>query len=619
MPGDINRERVFSIQLTILLAAGLFLYKAFDLQVADPTYRTRAEATAIDKHVIYPSRGLIYDRHGALLVNNDPVYDLMVTARRVDPGMDTAAFCALLDITRGEFEAALDKDFRSARFSRSVPFVFRSKISPAVYARFRENLHEFPGFFTQVRNNRSYPQPYGAHLLGYIREVDQATVDAAPGLYRPGDYIGATGLERQYERLLRGRKGVEYLMKDNLGRAVGTYQEGRKDSAAVSGTDLITSIDLDIQGYAEELLRGKKGALVAIDPNNGEVLALVSVPSYDPNRLAIGRARGDNFAALLADTTEPFFNRATVAQYPPGSIFKTAMGLSAMQAGVLSPSQGFRCSYGYRIGSRLYGCHGHPYAGDVSTAIAHSCNAYFWNSYRMMVDDYGRADHHAGLERLNGYLAALKFAQPTGIDFPTESRGNVPSADYYDRVYPRELGGWKSAMTMSTAIGQGEIQMTTLQMASLAATIAARGVYHRPHIVRALARDGELLDTTLASPPEQLPFERQYFEHLVEGMAGAVAFGTAPRARVPGIELCGKTGTSQNPHGEDHSVFFGFAPRERPQIAFAVFVENAGFGGTWAAPIASLVAERYLKGEIDPSRERAEQRILAKTFTQPLP
>ena len=616
---DQNRDRVIAVRAIIVAVAALFAYKAFDLQVADPTYRTRAEATAIDKHTIYPSRGLIYARDGELLVNNTPVYDLMVTARRVDPAMDTAAFCALLEITPAEFEEALDKDFRSARFSRSVPFVFRSKISPAVYARFRENLHEFPGFYTQVRNNRNYPQPYGAHLLGYIREVDQAAVDADPATYRPGDYIGATGLEQQYERLLRGRKGVEYLMKDNLGRAVGAYQQGSKDSIAVAGTDLLTSIDLDIQGYAEELMRGKKGAVVAIDPGSGEVLAFVSSPSYDPNSLAIGRARGQNFAALLADTTEPFFNRATVAQYPPGSIFKTAMGLSAMQAGVLSPDQGFACNYGYRIGSRLYGCHAHERAGDISKAVAHSCNAYFWNTYRMMVDDYGRADATAGLTRLNGYLEALKFAQPTGIDFPSESDGNVPSAAYYDRVYPRNLGGWKSAMTMSTAIGQGEIQMTTVQMASLAATLAARGVYHRPHIVRALAREGELLDTSLAAPAERLPFDAAYIERLVEGMAGAVNYGTAPRARIPGFQFCGKTGTSQNPHGEDHSVFFGFGPRDNPQIAIAVFIENAGFGGTWAAPIASLIAERYVNGAIDPRRRAAEERILAKSFIEPLP
>ena len=606
-----SSSRALAIQAIIVAVAALFVGKAFDLQVADPTYRNRAEATAIDKHTVYPSRGLIYDREGRLLVNNNPVYDLMVTAKRVDPAMDTAQFCGLLGITRREFEDALDKDFRDARFSRSVPFVFRSKISPEVYARFREHLHEFPGFFTQLRNNRSYPQPYGAHLLGYIREVDQAAVDADPAHYRAGDYIGATGLERQYERLLRGRKGVEYLMKDNLGRVVGAYQDGTKDSSAVSGTDLLTAIDLDLQGYAEELMAGKKGAVVALDPATGEVLAFVSAPTYDPNRLAIGRERGANFAELLADTLEPFFNRATVAQYPPGSIFKTAMGLTAMQAGVLDPDQGFPCTWGYRIGRRLYGCHDHPYAGDVSTGLAHSCNAYFWNAYRMMVDDYGRTEPHAGLERLTASLRELKFAEPTGIDFPGEGSGNLPTADYYDRVYPKRLGGWKSAMTMSAAIGQGEIQMTTLQMASLAATIAARGTYHRPHIVRALAREGELLDTVLASPPERLPFDRAYFERIVEGMAGAVAFGTAPRARIPSFEFCGKTGTSQNPHGEDHSVFFGFGPRENPEIALAVFVENAGFGGTWAAPIASLLAEKYVNGAIDPQRQRyTEKRIL---------
>jgi len=616
---DAPRERVFSIQLIFVAVALLFLWKAFDLQIWDSTYRNRAEATAIDKHVIYPSRGLIYDRNNKLLVNNNPVYDLMVTARRIDPKMDTTKFCELLGISKTEFIEGLDKDFRSARYSRSVPFVFRNKISPEVYARFRENLHEFPGFYTQLRNNRSYPQPYAAHLLGYIREVDQKTVDADPGTYRPGDYIGAVGLEKQYEKLLRGHKGVEYLMKDNLGRSVGSYQEGRKDSSAVSGVDLMTSIDLDAQGYAEELMRGKKGAVVAIDPRNGEILVFVSSPSYDPNSLAIGRDRGKNFSKLLADTTLPFFNRATVAAYPPGSIFKTAMGLAAMQEGTITPETGFRCSMGYRIGSRTYGCHSHEYAGSMGKAIANSCNTYFWNTYRMMVDDYSRNDPQAGLTRLNGYLDVLKFGQKTGIDFPNESSGNVPTSDYYDRIYPKNLGSWKSAMTMSTAIGQGEIQMTTVQMASLAATLAARGTYHQPHIVRALRSEGQHLDTTLAAAPEKLPFDEQYIEALVEGMAGAVNYGTAPRARIESFQFCGKTGTSQNSHGEDHSVFFGFGPREQPTIAIAVFIENAGFGGTWAAPVASLIVEQYVNGEVSERRKREEKRVKKMNFIEMLP
>ena len=612
---NFSLERILSVRALFVLVGVIFLGKAFQLQVADDTYRTRAEASAIDKHTIYPSRGLIYDRSGKLLVNNLPVYDLMVTYRRIDPAMDTAAFCELLGITEAGFAERLDKDWRDQRWSKSVPFVFLGKISPDVYARFRENLHAFPGFYTQLRNNRSYPQPHGAHLLGYIREVDQATVDADPQHYRAGDYIGAAGLEKQYEHLLRGKKGVEYLLKDNLGRSVGAYRDGKLDSFAVSGTDLYTSIDLEIQAYAERLMEGKKGAVVAIDPNNGEVLAFVSAPGYDPNLLKIGRGRGANFSALLQDTLLPFFNRATQAAYPPGSIFKTAMGLSAMQSGTWNPDRGVRCSYGYRIGSRLYGCHGHPYADNISKALSHSCNAYFWQTYRELVDGFGKREPHEGLTQLNGYLASLGIGQKTGVDFPGEVSGNVPSADYYDRVYPRELGGWKSAMTMSTGIGQGEIQMTTLQMASLAATIAARGTYHRPHIVRALRREGVFLDTTLATPAEQLPFERAYFERMVEGMAGAVAFGTAPRAQVPTMEFCGKTGTSQNPHGEDHSVFFGFGPRVNPQIAVAVFVENASFGGRWAAPIASLVSELYVTGEIaEGRRKREEERVLEQRF-----
>jgi len=616
---DTSQERVFSIQVVFVVVALLFLWKAFDLQIWDSTYRNRAEATAIDKHIIYPSRGLIYDRNNKLLVNNNPVYDLMVTARSIDPEMDTLKFCELLAISKEEFMEGLAKDFSSVRYSRSVPFVFRNKISPEVYARFRENLHEFPGFYTQLRNNRSYPQPYAAHLLGYIREVDQQTIEKNPSIYRPGDYIGAVGLERQYEKLLRGNKGVEYLMKDNLGRSVGAYQGGIKDSAAVSGVDLMTSIDLDAQGYAEELMKGKKGAVVAIDPRNGEVLIFVSSPSYDPNSLAIGRERGTNFSRLLADTTEPFFNRATVAAYPPGSIFKTAMGLAALQEGVITPNTGIRCANGYRVGSRTYGCHSHEYPRNIGVALAHSCNSYFWNTYRMMIDDYNRRDPTPGLTTLNKYLKALKFGQATGIDFPSESAGNFPSPADYDKAYPKRLGGWKSSMTMSTAIGQGEIQMTTVQMASLAATLAARGTYHQPHIVRALVREGELLDTTLAAPAEKLPFDAVYLDALVEGMAGAVNYGTAKKASVPSFQFCGKTGTSQNNQGEDHSVFFGFGPKENPTIAIAVFIENAGFGGTWAAPMAGLIAEKYVNGEIDELRKRQEKRIMEQNFIELLP
>ena len=620
MASNTSLERILSVRALFVLVAVLFLAKAFQLQIADDTYRTRAEATAIDKHTVFPSRGLIYDRNGRLLVNNLPVYDLMVTYRHIDPAMDTADFCELLGITREQFADALDKDWRDQRWSKSVPFVFLGKISPQVYARFRENLHEYPGFYTQLRNNRSYPQPYGAHLLGYIREADQATVDENPDLYAPGDYVGAAGLERQYEHLLRGVKGVEYLLKDNLGRSVGAYREGELDSFAVSGTDLYTSIDLDIQAYAERLMVNKKGAVVAIDPSTGEVLAFVSAPTYDPNLLAIGRERGNNFVSLMQDSLLPFFNRATQAQYPPGSIFKTAMGLSAMQSGVWDPDRGVSCGGGYRIGGRVYGCHGHPYVSNVSLAVSHSCNSYFWQAYRQEVDDFGRVEPHEGLKELNDNLRTLGIGRPTGIDFPGEGKGNIPSPEYYDRVYPKHLGGWKSAMTMSTGIGQGEIQMTTLQMASLAATLAARGVYHRPHIVRALAREGHPLDTSLAVPGERLPFEREYLERIVEGMSGAVAFGTAPRAQIPDVEFCGKTGTSQNPHGENHSVFFGFGPRDNPRIAIAVFVENAGYGGTWAAPIASLVSEMYIKREItDKRRLAAEKRLLEANLVTVVP
>ena len=606
---DLYRSRQLPIQLLFLLAALVLLAKAAHLQVLDKSNRAKADATAIEKYSLYPSRGLIYDRNGALLVNNDPMYDLLVTYNQIDPGMDTALFCQLLDITRDDFLQALDKDWRSGRFSKRLPFVFLSKISAATYATFQEHLHKFPGFSVRLRNVRAYSHQNAAHLLGYIREVNNDEVALGGGVYAPGDYIGASGLEYAYEVELRGRKGARYVLKDNLGRDVGAYREGKDDTLAVSGHDLDISIDLELQQYAEKLMKNKVGGIVAIEPATGEVLTMVSTPTYAPNQLAIDRDRGKAYARLVNDTLNPFFDRAVMAQYPPGSLFKPLVALIAMQEGKLHPNRTISCGGAYYLnGAPLLGCHGHPTCLNVSMAIQHSCNAYFVTVYREVVDQFGFGNPQQGLDTFNAYLDRFGMGQPLGIDFPREKPGNYPTARYYDTWYQGQKRN--SVWIRSLGIGQGELLMTTLQMANLAATIANRGHYFTPHLLTDYHNGNRTIPDDFKTP-HSVGIDAVHFGPVIDGMEMVTLAGTARLAYIPDIPVCGKTGTAENPHGKDHSIFFAFAPKENPRIAIAVFIENAGFGGTYAAPIASLIIEKYLRnGEIHPSRAWIEQRML---------
>ncbi|TNE61661.1 MAG: penicillin-binding protein 2 [Bacteroidetes bacterium] len=610
---DIFRERQRTIQTVILVCALALIIKAAQIQLVDDSFRKRADATTIEKLTVYPPRGLVYDRNSELIVNNNAVYDLLVTYNQIDPDMDTSKFCRLLNITQDDFRSLLDKNWRSGQFSRSVPFVFLKKISTTTYARLQECLYEFPGFFVQVRNIRGYPFKVGAHVLGYINEVDPKDIENGGGVYAPGDYIGAGGLESEYEERLRGKKGYTFLLKDNLGRIVGSYEEGALDTLPVNGDDLISSIDIRLQKYGERLMAGKTGSIVAIEPSTGEILSMVSMPTYDPNELTMTKDRGPVFNRLLTDPLKPFFDRTVMAKYPPGSIFKTLVTLIGLQEGTMTPQTGAICNGGYFYAGRLYKCHGHSPVRNTVDALAYSCNAFYFGEFRDVVDKFGFSKPQQGLDMFVDYCHQFGLGRQLGVDYPNENAGNIPTSGYYDAIYPRELGSWRSPTIMSVGIGQGELQLTTLQMANLAACIANRGHWFPPHLAKGFRTGGPIPQNFRNA--QKVNIDSRHFDLVVEGMAECVNRGTARSCAIPTIQVCGKTGTSQNPHGEDHSVFFAFAPKENPRIAIAVYVENAGWGSSYAAPIASLMIERYINDTIADNRRYLEERMFNSNLT----
>lgn len=616
------RERQFIILIVFGIAALVLVLRAFQLQVLDNDFKIKADAVAMSKVTIYPARGLIYDRNGNLLINNTPAYDLWVTYNQVRPDMDTAKLCALLGIDKASFKERLEKDFkRDIRFSKHKPFEFMNKISPEVYAKLQESLYEFPGFFVLVRNARSYPVKNAAHSLGYITEVTEQTIKNSGGAYTTGDYIGASGLELAYENELKGIKGARYVLKDNLGRDIGSFQEGKKDTLPQSGKDLISTIDIKLQAYAEELMQRKVGAIVAIEPSTGEILAFVSSPSYDPNLMVIDQNRGQAFASLQRDTLKPLFNRAIMAEYPPGSTFKALVGLIGMQEKVIRPETSYPCPGYYVVGGGdVRKCRGHAPSSNVASALQWSCNSYFFRTFREIVDKYGFYNSEKGLGLFADHLDKFGLGRKLGVDFPGEKNGNIPSPAYYNKLYPKKRGGWRSPTVISLGIGQGEVQLTTLQMANVAATIANEGYYFIPHFAKGFLQNGAKLP-----PPEKyrqrintgiLPY---YYLSVKEGMRRVVAGGTATSANVIDIPIAGKTGTVQNPHGEDHSTFIGFAPVDNPKIAIAVYVENSGGGYKYAAPIASLVMEKYIRGEISEERKWRETEMMEANLLDPRP
>jgi len=613
----VDPENRYRIAIGIILIAFVFLLTRVALvQVGDQESRVQANAASLVKTIQKPSRGLIYDRNGELIVFNKFVYDINVTYQKLSPDMDTALLLQLLDIDQEYFDKNIERDWSDIRYSKFLPFRFKSRIPDTIAIRFKEYLHEFPGFSMNKEAVRGYKYSTAAHVLGYISEIDQATLDMEESPYMRGDYIGKSGVELYYEDLLRGEKGHRYELKDNLGRKVGDYLGGSLNVEAISGQDLTLSIDVELQRYAEQLLRNKKGGIVALEPESGEILAMLSYPDFNLNDLSIGQNRGAKFQELFADTLKPFYDRSMMAHYPSGSIFKPLLGLIGMQENVITPHSPVFCGGGFFYKNNVWRCHAGGGNNTMESAIARSCNTYFFNIYRDLINKYGFNHPEKGLYDVHQWLARFGLGQKLGVDLPLEGTGLNPTPAFYDDIY-RNKGAWRFTYILSNAIGQGEVELTTLQMANVAAAIANRGYYITPHVIKEIDGSTELVDPKYLSPTE-LNIDEKYFEPVIDGMEGAVKNGTAHMAYIPDLQVCGKTGTSEN-RGKDHSVFIAFAPRENPQIAVAVFIENGGWGSTHAAPIAGLMIEKYLKKEISGQRKWIEDRMLASDLIhQPL-
>lgn len=597
----INARR-FVIQGIFVAFSIILLYILFDMQVLDGTYAKKAQLNVVHEEVIYPSRGLIYDRDGRLIVNNEAVYDLMVIPTQIK-SLDTNKLCHLLSIKKEDFDKAVKQMKKTKGYSRHQPNALFSQVPKDVYAKIQEYLFEFPGFYPQLRTVRHYPRRSAAHVLGYIGEVNQKQIDTS-NYYKLRDYIGISGVEKTYEPILRGTKGVRAIEVDVLGRKIDRYKDGEEDIPAQAGQDLTITIDIELQEYAEKLMQNKRGSVVAIEPKTGEILTLVSSPSYDPNWLT-GRERGQGMKYLTEDTLKPLYNRALKAEYPPGSTFKPMMGLLALQERVIHKNYHFGCSGAYYLGSLSVGCHGHQPAYTVGRAVQHSCNAYFCHIFKLFVESNKFNNVSEGLDKWKEYLNEFGLGKRMITDLPIDRSGFVPGSDYYDKIY--KGWRWRASTIISLGIGQGELGVTPLQLAHSTAIIANRGRYYYPHVVRPHPKD----TTSIFNRSQQMSIKKRHFEAIVDGMERVVTMGTARRSHIPGIAMCGKTGTAENPHGKDHSVFIGFGPKEDPKIAIAVLVENGGYGSTFAGPITSLMIEKYLTDSIaTDKRKYLEKHVL---------
>lgn len=599
-------KRKYVIGGFIVLIAFIYLIRLFDLQIQDSRYKASADSNAFLKKTVYPSRGLMYDRNGELVVYNQPAYDVMLIPRDVQP-FDTLDFCRTINITPEDLIKRF-ADMRDKRlnpgYSAYTPQRLIAQLSSQDYGRLQEKLYRFPGFFIQKRILRQYNHPTAANVLGNIREVSAKDIER-DDYYSPGDYTGDLGVEKSYEPYLRGQKGVEILIRDARGRIQGRYEDGAHDIAPISGRDLRLSLDVKLQEYAESLLVNKRGAVVAIEPATGEILCMASNPSYDP-RLLVGRERGKNYKALVDDESWPLFDRALQASYPPGSTFKPTQGLIFLEEGIIDLNTTYPCHGGYINGGLKVGCHAHGSPLPLLPALQTSCNAYFCWGFKSMIDRRSKYGSSANaFEIWKNHLVSMGYGYKLGVDLPGETRGFIPNAKFYDKFYKE--GRWSANTIISVSIGQGEILATPLQIANLCATVANRGWFITPHVVK------QIQDTIM--PAEYLEkrfptIDQKYFPPIAEGMRMAVTGGTCRKAYLPDIVVAGKTGTAQNPHGNDHSAFMGFAPFDSPQIAVAVYVENGGWGATYGVPIGSLVMEKYLKGQIAPERKAMEEQML---------
>ena len=593
------------------VVAGLLLAKIFYIQIIDTRYKEDASNNSMVKETIYPPRGIIYDRNGEILVGNKICYDILVTPREVQ-AFDTLGLAGVLGIDP-DFIRERMKYYRTYRRKigfQTLPFV--KQVSAETYNRFAELRYSFPGFRGQVRTIREYPFNAGGNLLGYVSEVDARYLEKHPGEYKSGDYAGRTGLEAAREKDLRGEKGWHWMLRDNRGRIQASYKNGEEDRTAIPGKDIVTTIDAHLQQYGQQLMEGKRGSLIAIEPATGEILTMVSSPGIDVEVLT---EIGKYYEQLRTDRNKPMFNRTVQASYPPGSVFKLINGLIGLQEGVLRPEYQYPCSRGYAYSkNHKLGCHNHRSPLNLEEAVMMSCNAYFCYVLKNMLENPRYKNTGEAFSRWREYVLSFGFGQKLGTDVPYELGGNIPTAKFYDRHYGK--GRWKFSNIVSLSIGQGEIGATPLQIANLAAIVANRGYFYTPHIVK--DSEGVRIDSTFRERHYTL-VDTTHFHKVIGGMWRAVnggpgAGGTAGLAAVPGLDICGKTGTAQNPHGADNSVFICFAPRENPKIAVVGYVENAGWGGSWACPIASLLVERYLRGSISESRKPLEQRMMQTRF-----
>ena len=597
--------RRFVIAGVAILIVIVYTIRLFMLQITSDDYKKSADSNAFLKKIEYPSRGAILDRTGKLLVYNQPAYDIMVVMNEIKGRLDTLEFCQTLGITRQEFDrrmATIKDRNRNPGYSRFTQQIFMSQLSDKDFSIFQEKMFRFPGFYVQKRSVRQYQYSMGAHVLGDVAEVSPADIEEDE-YYQPGDYIGKLGIERSYEKQLRGVKGIQILLRDAHGRVQGRYRNGEFDQRAQPGKNLTLGIDAKLQALGERLMEGKIGSIVAIEPSTGEVLCMVSSPSYDP-RLMVGRQRSKNHRLLSQDVWKPLLNRSIMGLYPPGSTFKTSQGLTFLSEGIITPTTPYPCGHGFNFKGLHVGCHGHAAPLPLVPALSTSCNGFFcWGLYHMIntnISKYGTVQN--AMNTWRDYMVSMGFGYKLGIDLPGEKRGLIPNAQFYDKAYK---GSWNGLTVISIAIGQGEVLLTPLQIANLGATIANRGYYYVPHVVKKV--QGEPLDTTFTRR-HYTKADKSAYEYVVQGMRSSALGGTCHELARYDFEACGKTGTAQN-KGHDHSVFMGFAPMNNPQIAVAVYVENGGWGATYGVPIGGLLMEQYIHGKLSEASEARAKNI----------
>lgn len=595
------KDRKYAIIGIVVVLFLIIWIQLFNLQILNVSLKISSDNNSQRKIVIYPSRGLIYDRDGVLLVSNEAAYDLMLIPRNMKE-FDTLSLCSDLEINIENFRERLKY---SREYSGYRPSLFYKQITATQYAKLQEHMYKYYGFFVQNRTLRRYKEEIAAHILGDVGEVSLETLKS-DSYYSGGDYTGKSGVEQYYEKILRGEKGIQVYLVDVYGNIKDSYMGGMYDTLSIPGQDLTLTIDAELQRYGEYLMQNKIGSIVAIEPESGEILSLVSSPNYDP-QLLVGRDRGSNYDSLINDKSKPLINRAISSTYPPGSVFKLAVSIVGLQEGVLKPYTSYPCDIS------TVGCHGHPPANGVEKAIQYSCNPYFYFVFKTLVqrgiEKSIFRDSRIGLDMWKEKIVALGFDRAYDIGIPGVNKGQVPGADFYDKLYGKH--SWAFSTIYSLGIGQGELLISPLQMANFCAIIANRGFYYNPHIVKEIDHN-----PTTGTNTQKIftPFDKSYFEIVANGMESVVneEFGTGYYARINDIRVCGKTGTAENPHGEDHSIFVAFAPKDQPQIAVAVYIENAGFGGVWAAPIARLMIEYYIKGDV--SNLNLEKRIVDEDF-----